>query len=190
MCRSMSMFEFALFMVALIAASATASSGVPIGGTGGGSVILEYQPMDNNDLNINTNSASGTIVLIQGYIATVMAKLDVTASGNWKINVQDLNSGDNKGKMRKYDDGYVTPEEPLSGYFGVLVDDVGENGESGEIFDTLIDATDLSATNGVDIVLHNGDIGTKTIDLMYSQSHSTEGLGLYRIDLRYTLSAV
>lgn len=175
-------------LAALIASAFPASGGVPVGAAGSGFETLGDPPLMTNTLNIDASAAGAAMNLIKGDTVTSMAQIGVTATGHWKLTVEDLNSGSNKSKMRKYNNGYITPEVALTERVAVLVNNVGYNGASGVNFDTLTDVTDLSTA--VDIVVENGDYNG-LIDLMYSQEAvGDDKQGFYRIDLRYTLSDV
>ena len=185
-----SFFIATLVILLIVPSSAQSSeSGVPVGMAGSGYGTLGEGPLaPGNGLSINVYPSGASMFLIVDQDVTAMDEIDITASGSWILMVEDMNTGNNKSKMRKYaEGGYVTPEASLTNKFKVLVDNIGNNGASGSIFNTLTDATDLS--NPVNIVQHDGSFTNKIIDLMYSQkAHSDDVAGRYRISLQFTLS--
>jgi len=153
----------------VVALAKSSERGVSAGMPGIGSWTLGDVLLSNNyDLIINSYPSGASMLLSQGVDVSSQDHITITATGGWKPTVRDLNMGNNKGKMRKYnDEGYANPDIPLEYKFKILVDSIRKKGEDGDIIEHLTDAIDLA--NPVDILKYTQSVTIIKIDLMYSQ---------------------
>jgi hypothetical protein len=189
--RQSLMFTGALFV--LIALSVP-DEGTPIGASGIGD--LPIGNAEDMSLSIEASPKGAAMNLVLGTMATSEDSMKITGDGSWKLAVADSNAhtSNKVGKIRKGSWSgepigwiYNNPNIALTKNFAVLVRGIGNNGQSGEKFNTLTDATDLSSP--VNIVIDDST-GSITIDLKYSQEVvDGDAEGDYRIDLTYSLSS-
>lgn len=175
---------FTAALAVLIAASsqAAASGGVSVGESVGGYETLGGT--DQNGLSIITQPSGATMgLLLPGDPVTAIDSMAIFADEYWELTVVELGQWDEMGYMRmgtfSDDDWFYSLEDgepPYNGY--PLTNRFVVNDE------------DLSEGSGSAVVASGSSSEeNQQVQIAYSQQVTAEdAVGLYRIDLKYTLS--